>query len=123
MFGDIELLDRVKGRTSKFEEAISRDPDLAYQEGSDDLIQIRDTCIRAQADVRHDLEGLVREIMLLPVVEEFKGGSATKVARTNYDVLKIAIEKLELDDNDAMLAKLTESEAQLGSKESTRRRR
>ena len=53
-----DLFDRVKDRTSKFEEALSRNPDLAYQEGSQEIIAARDGCIQSSADVRLDFEGL-----------------------------------------------------------------
>lgn len=65
-----DLFERVNERTVKFEDALSRNPDLAYQEGSQEIIAARDGCVQSAADVRLDFEGLVREIIKLPVVDE-----------------------------------------------------
>ncbi len=106
----VDLYERLKDRTAKFEEAMSRNPDLAYQEGSQDLVSARETCIQAVADVRLELESLIREIMQMTVVEEIRGGSTVKVARLNFDTLRNAIEKLEPDDKDALIQKVNNAE-------------
>lgn len=112
----VDLYLKVKERTARFEEAITRNPDLAYQEGSEEITSARDMCVQSQADVRLDLENLVREIMQMPTVDEIKGGSTVKVARLSFDTLRDAIETLELDDKDALFTKLSNAEKQLETK-------
>lgn len=119
----LDLYDRVKGRTAKFEEALSRNPDLAYQEGTQDVVAARETCIQSQADVRLDFEGLVREVTQMPTVDEIRGGSTVKVARLNFDTLRTAIEKLDLDDKEALISKLNNAEKQVEVKDSGKRKR
>lgn len=112
----VDLYLKVKERTAKFDEAITRNPDLVYQEGSEEITSSRDACVQAQADVRLDLENLVREVMQMPTVDEIKGGSTVKVARLSFDTLRDAIETLELDDKDSLFTKLSNAEKQLESK-------
>lgn len=112
-----DLLDKVKDRNGRFEESLSRNPDLAYQEGSAEVIAARDGCIQSAADVRLDYEGLVREIVNLPVVDEYRDGKPVKAARLSFDTLREAIEKLSLDDRDALLTRLANAEKTVEVKE------
>lgn len=118
----MDLFDRVKDRTQKFDEAISRNPDLAYQEGSAQIISARDGCIQSAADVRLDFEGLVREIVQLPVVDDYRDGKPVKAARLNFETLRGAIEKLELDDKDQLLTRLANAEKTVEVKDTKRKR-
>ncbi|MDP3157788.1 MAG: hypothetical protein Q8N23_34275 [Archangium sp.] len=117
-----DLFDQVKDRTAKFEDALSRNPDLAYQEGSQEIIAARDGCIQSQADVRLDFEGLVREIINLPVVDEYRDGKPVKAARLSFDTLRSAIEKLALDDKDSLLTRLSNAEKTVEVKDTKRKR-
>lgn len=117
-----DLFDRVKDRTAKFEDALSRNPDLAYQEGSQEIIAARDGCIQSAADVRLDFEGLVREIIQLPVVDEYRDGKPVKAARLNFDTLRTAIEQLGLDDKDTLLTRLANAEKSVEVKDTKRKR-
>jgi hypothetical protein len=117
-----DLFDRVKDRTAKFEDALSRNPDLAYQEGSQEIIAARDGCIQSAADVRLDFEGLVREIIQLPVVDEYRDGKPVKAARLSFDTLRTAIEKLALDDKDSLLTRLANAEKTVEVKDTKRKR-
>jgi hypothetical protein len=112
----LDLLDRVQDHTRKFEDAMAKNPDLAYQEGSEQLVGVRDECVKLQADVRSDLEVLVREIMVLPVVDEYKGGATIKAQRLNFELVKTAIEKMDFDDKQALFDRIADAEAQLGKK-------
>ncbi len=105
-----ELFDKVRDRNARFEDAISRNPDLAYQEGSANVIAARDSCNDAQADVRHDFETLVREIVQVPVVDDYKDGKAVKAARLDFELLREAIDALGLDDKDALHQRLNNAE-------------
>ena len=117
-----DLFDQVKDRTARFEDALSRNPDLAYQEGSQEIIAARDGCIQSQADVRLDFEGLVREIINLPVVDEYRDGKPVKAARLSFDTLRNAIEKLALDDKDSLLTRLANAEKTVEVKDTKRKR-
>ncbi len=117
-----DLFDQVKDRTAKFEDALSRNPDLAYQEGSQEIIAARDGCIQSQADVRLDFEGLVREIVNLPVVDEYRDGKPVKAARLSFETLRSAIEKLALDDKDSLLTRLANAEKTVEVKDTKRKR-
>ncbi len=117
-----DLYERVKDRTARFEDALSRNPDLAYQEGSQEIISARDGCIQSAADVRLDFEGLVREIIQLPVVDEYRDGKPVKAARLNFEILRSAIEKLALDDKDALLTRLANAEKTVEVKDTKRKR-
>jgi len=119
----VDLYIKVKERTAKFDEAISHNPDLAYQEGSEEITGAREGCVQSQADVRLDLENLVREVMQMPTVDEIKGGSTVKVARMSFDTLRDAIETLELDDKESLFNKLAAAEKQLESKPPPGKRR
>ena len=44
-----ELYSQLKTRITKFDEAMSRNPDLAFQEGSQDLVAARDGCVQSTA--------------------------------------------------------------------------
>lgn len=117
-----DLFDQVKDRTAKFEDALSRNPDLAYQEGSQEIIAARDGCVQSAADVRLDFEGLVREIVQLPVVDEYRDGKPVKAARMNFDTLRTAIEKLNLDDKESLLTRLANAEKTVEVKDTKRKR-
>jgi hypothetical protein len=117
-----DLFDKVKDRTARFDEAITRNPDLAYQEGSQDIIAARDGCIQASADVRLDYEGLVREIINLPVVDEVRDGKQVKAARLNFDTLRSCIEQLALDDKDQLFTRLSNAERSVDIKAAPRKR-
>lgn len=119
-YGD--LLEKVKDRNHRFDEALSRNPDLAYQEGSGNIIAARDGCVDASAEVRRDYETLVREIVQVPVVDDYKDGKPVKAARLSFDLLRDAIEKLELDDKDALTNKLNNAEKTVEVKETKRKR-
>lgn len=117
-----DLFDKVKDRTARFEEALTRNPDLAYQEGSQQIISARDGCIQSSADVRLDFEGLIREIINLPVVDEYRDGKPVKAARLSFDVLRAAIEKLDLDDKEQLMTRLANAEKTVEVKATSRKR-
>lgn len=117
-----ELYGQLKSRTLRFDEAMSRNPDLAFQEGSQELVASRDGCVQSVADVRHELETLIREIMQVLIVEDVRSGQNVKVARIDFAPLRAAIDKLELDDRDFMLSKISTAEKQVDVKVEGRKR-
>ncbi|MBL8922481.1 MAG: hypothetical protein JNJ54_26760 [Myxococcaceae bacterium] len=117
-----DVYERLKNRSSRFDEAMSRNPDLAYQEGSQRLVDAREACIQMTADVRVEFESLIREIMQVLVVDEVKGGQTVKAARLDFAPLRAAIEKLELDDRESLQNKISNAEKQVEVKGSSRGR-
>lgn len=118
----MDLLDKVRDRNKQFDEALSRNPDLAYQEGSTNIIAARDSCVTASAEVRSDFETLVREIVQVPVVDDYKDGKPVKAARLSFELLRDAIEKLDLDDKDSINARLNNAEKTVEVKDTRRKR-
>lgn len=106
----MDLTDRLQARTVRFEASLSRNPDLAYQEGSENIVAARDSCTQADADARFDFEALVREIIKVPVVDEYRDNKSLKAARLNFEALRAAVAKLNLDDEDALLARIANAE-------------
>jgi hypothetical protein len=117
-----DVYERLKNRSTRFDEAMSRNPDLAFQEGSQELVAARETCIQMAADVRNETESLIREIMQVLVVDEIKGGQTIRAARVDYAPLRAAIEKLELDDREALQNKISNAEKQIDVKAEKRGR-
>jgi hypothetical protein len=109
----VELYELLKVRRDTFEDALSRNPDLAYQQGSEDRIAARDVCVRQVADVRLEFERYVRELVALPVVKEIKGGATVTIVRLDFPTLKQAIDVLALDDRDLLVSKLDRAEKKL----------
>ncbi len=106
----LSLFERVKQRNAKFEEALSREPDLGYQQGSNTIIAARDGCIHAEADIRLGFEGLIREIIKAPVVDELRDRKTVKAERMSFVALRSAIDKLGLDDKESLFSVLEAAE-------------
>ncbi|MBX7096599.1 MAG: hypothetical protein K1X89_02710 [Myxococcaceae bacterium] len=106
----IELYESLNARRQKFEEAMSRNPDLAYKEGSQELVAAREECVQQSADVKVEFERYVRELVDVPTVQEIRGGSTVVVARLDFTVLRQAIETLNGDDRDALLNRVANAE-------------
>jgi hypothetical protein len=109
------LYDTLVKRVDTFEEAMTRNPDLAYQEGNEPLVAARDLCIEQKADVRNEFETYVREIVDVPTVQEFKGGATHTVARLDFDTLRKAIAELAPEDKDQLLGKVTAAEKRVAA--------
>jgi hypothetical protein len=117
-----ELFARLKTRAQTFDEAMSRNPDLAYQEGSQDLLAARDFCVQMSADAKLGLETLIREIMLMLVVDDVRGSQPIKVARLNYQVLRTAVDRLDADDRDVLMQRIAAAEKQVEVKPDAKKR-
>lgn len=120
--GYIELYESLKGRSAKFDEAMSRNPDLAYQEGSQELIAAKEQCIQQVADVRLEFERYIRELVDVPTVQEIKGGATVIVARLDFGTLKQAIETLNPDDRESLLNKVSNAEKKVEVKAEPRKK-
>jgi hypothetical protein len=119
----MELFESQKKRIALFDEAMSRNPDLAYQEGSQELVSAREGCIQQSADVRMEFERYVRELVDVPTVQEIKGGSTVIVARIDFGTLKQAIESLGPDDKEQLLQKVASAEKKVEVKAPEPRRK
>jgi hypothetical protein len=106
----IELYSSLRKRTTTFEEAMSRNPDLSYREGSQQLVSAKDTCIQQTADVRVEFETYIRELVNVPTVQEIQGGNTVTIARLDFNTLRQAIETLEPDDKESLLSRVANAE-------------
>jgi hypothetical protein len=98
-----DLYTSLQKRHDTFEQAMNRNPDLTYQEGSDELNLARAQCTQYLADVRLEFETLVRELVSSPTEQE----KDKTVPRLDLGALKKAIDVLDPDDREQMLAKVT----------------
>ncbi len=106
----IELYSSLRKRTATFEEAMNRNPDLSYREGTQHLVNAKDSCIQQTADVRVEFEIYMRELVDVPTVQEIKGGNTVTIARLDFNTLRQAIETLEPDDKDMLLNRVGTAE-------------
>lgn len=103
------LVKKVKA----FEEALTRNPDLQYQDGSQRIAAARETCLQQSADLRVEFDRYVRELVDVPTVQEVKGGKTQTVARIDFDALRDAIQILDPEDKELLLARLGAAEQRL----------
>lgn len=113
VMGYMEVYEQYKTRTTTFQEAMNRNPDLMYQEGSAEFVNARDLCIAQTAELRLEFEAYVRDLADMPTVQEIKGGNTVTVARLDLNTLKQAIESLSPDDKEMLLNKVTSAEKRL----------
>jgi hypothetical protein len=106
----IDLYTSLMKRTATFEEAMTRNPDLHYTEGSQQLVAAKETCIQQTADVKVEFETYVRELVDVPTVQEIKGGNTVTVARLDFNTLRQAIETLNLDDKESLINRVSNAE-------------
>jgi hypothetical protein len=106
----IDLYTSLQKRTATFEEAMTRNPDLHYTEGSQQLVAAKETCIQQTADVKVEFETYVRELVDVPTVQEIKGGNTVTVARLDFNTLRQAIETLSLDDKESLFNRVSNAE-------------
>ena len=118
-----ELYESLKSRSAKFEEAMTRNPDLAYQEGSQELVSAKEQCIQQQAEIRLEFERYVRELVDVPTVQEIKGGATVVVARLDFGTLKQAIEALNPDDRESLLTRVSTAERKVEVKAEPRKKK
>ncbi|WP_223631968.1 hypothetical protein [Corallococcus sp. EGB] len=111
----VNLYSSLKDRTHTFEEAMARNPDLSYREGSQNLVNAKDTCIQQTADIRVEFETYLRELVEVPTVQEIKGGNTVTVARLDFSTLKKAIETLDPDDRESLLQRVNAAEKRVST--------
>ncbi|XXF81430.1 hypothetical protein P2318_17240 [Myxococcaceae bacterium GXIMD 01537] len=109
----ITLFDSLRKRAATFEEAMARNPDLAYRDGSQQIVAAKDTCIQQTADVRVEFETYMRELVDVPTVQEIKGGNTVTVARLDFTTLRQAIDTLAPDDKEQLATRLEAAEKKL----------
>ena len=109
----LDLYSALRKKVGTLEEAMSRDPDIRYQEATKGVVDAHGACVQQQADVRFELESFVRELVQVPIVEEVKGGNTFPVARLDFNTLRMAIETLGPDDKEALLGKVASAEKKI----------
>lgn len=114
----IQLYKDLRKKTATFEEAMARNPDLQYQEGSQKYADARDVCVQQTADVKVEFERYVRELVELPTVQELKGGNTVTVARLDFNTLRDAIETLDPDDKEQLLSRVGSAEKKIHAAQS-----
>lgn len=119
----IELYESLKKRSAIFEDAMTRNPDLLYQENSRQLVAQRDTCRNQEAEVRQEFERFTRELVETPTMRDMSGGKTVTVARLDFNTLRQAIDSLSPDDKEVMLNRLATAEKNLQEASEGRRRR
>jgi len=111
----VDLYTSLVKRNTTFEDAMNRNPDLHYKEGSQKLVAARENCIQQTADVRVEFETYVRELVDVPTVQEIKGGNTVTVARLNFNTLRQAIEALNPDDKEILLGQVLNAEKRVSA--------
>lgn len=121
----IELYDGLKKKRDTFHEAMAKNPDLAYREGSEQYIAARDVCVQQTADVEMEFGQYVRELVEVPTVQDIKGGNTVTVARLDFNTLRQAIASLAPEDREALVARVNtaEKKVQEAGEASQRRRK
>jgi hypothetical protein len=109
----IELYSSLVKRNATFDQAMTRNPDLNYTEGSQKLVAARNNCIQQAADVKVEFETYVRELVSVPTVQEIKGGNTVTVARLDFNTLRQAIDTLNPEDKEQLLARVLATEKQV----------
>lgn len=117
-----DLYKSLVERSAKFEEAMTRNPDLAYKEGSQEIVAAKDTCVKQTADVKVEFESYVRELVSMPTVSDVKSGTPVTVARLDFNTLRSAIEVLAPDDREALLTKVANAEKKIEVKAEPRKK-
>lgn len=115
----MQLYESLKKRNQTFDEAMSRNPDLRYKEGSQDFVGAHDLCVQQEADVRVEFNTLIRDLVEVPIVQEIKGGANVSVARLDFSTLRQAIESLAPDDKEQLLQRVNNAEKRVESTTST----
>jgi hypothetical protein len=108
-----DLYKSLMERSAKFDEAMTRNPDLAYKEGSQEIVAAKDSCVKQTADIKVEFESYVRELVSMPTVSDVKSGTPVTVARLDFNTLRSAIDILAPDDRDALLTKVNNAEKKI----------
>jgi hypothetical protein len=111
----ISLYRELLQKTKIFEDAMTRNPDLQYQEGSQRFADARDVCIQQSADVRVEFERYIRDLVDLPTVQEIKGGHTITVARLDFATLRQGIDSLDPEDKETLMARVAAAEKKIGT--------
>lgn len=111
----IDLYSSLVKRNATFDEAMARNPDLHYTEGSQQLVAARENCIQQTADVKVEFDTYVRELVDVPTVQEVKGGATVTVARLDFNTLRQAIETLNPEDKEQLLMKVGNAEKRVAT--------
>ncbi len=118
-----DLYADLKNRVTVLEDGLQRNPDLKYREGGGKIQESLDQCNQTYADVKNEFEKFLREIVELPIVQDVKGSTRVNVARMDFGVVRDAIDVLNPDDKDQLIAKIEAAEKKVGVVTKSRGRR
>jgi len=110
----VDLYLSLQDRKNRLDAAIARNPDLAYQEGAQTILDRQETCVRQVTDVRIETERFIRDLVDTPTVQEIKGGSIVVVPRIDFVILRRAIEAIDIDGKQEMLRTVELAEQRVG---------
>lgn len=110
-----DLYRSLKERTEKFDAALSSNPDLAYRDGTQDLLIAKDVCNQQAADARLEFDRYLRELVDVPTLQEVKGGGHVTIARVDFEALRQAVETLGAEDKEFMLTRIAIAEKKLAT--------
>jgi hypothetical protein len=109
----VDLYLSLQDRTRKLDDAMARNPDLAYQEGAQAILDNQEACSRQTTDVRIETERFIRDLVSTPIIQEIRGGNITSVSRVDFGVLRRAIEAVEMDGTQDLLRSVDNAEQKL----------
>lgn len=109
-----DLYADLKNRVSVLDEGLQKNPDLKYKEGAQKVQDALDQCNQTYADVKNEFERFLREICELPIVQEVRGGAKVNVPRLDFGAVRDAIDVLNPDDKDGLIAKVETAEKKVG---------
>lgn len=107
-----DVFTNAKERSTKLDEAVSKNPDLLFGGNADVIKANLDECRSFYAEVRSDFDRFIRDVCDLPVIKDV--ASNKDVARLDLGVLRGAIVALDPDDKDVLIGKVETAEKKTG---------
>jgi hypothetical protein len=107
------LYKDIKAKNDYLDQALASNPDLQFA-GDTQIPKIRDECVDALAEVKQSYYALVADISDLLVVKDVHGNPAP---RLDFKRFREAINVLDPDDRDQLLARVDVAEHRIHARE------
>ena len=107
------LYKDIKSKNDYLDQALAANPDLQFS-GDTQVPKIRDECVDALADVKQAYYAFVSDISDLLVVKDVRGNPAP---RLDFKKFREAINVLNPDDRDQLLARVDAAEHRIHSRD------
>ncbi len=117
-----DLYSNLKSKAQMLQEALSRNPDLSYENDAEKIRANRDLCAQQSTDVRIEFDRDVRDLVDNPFTQDVRGGRQISIARVSFTTLRKAILILDPEDREVMMAKVSSAEKRVESKSASPRR-